>query len=198
MKILFAVVASIVVAEFLGYWLHRLLHSGKVRMLSRSHMKHHLILYGPKQNQRPSTCYFDATVGKVALGNIGWEWIVPAAVLLGVSLLLFRLFAVHAQYQVIYIVVVLAWSFVTFSYLHDRMHIRDFWMEKSRWTRRWFLCARQLHDVHHRTFDNHGKMDKNFGIGFFFFDSLFGTLAPQQRAFNHRGYQEAKDRYGIL
>jgi sterol desaturase/sphingolipid hydroxylase (fatty acid hydroxylase superfamily) len=41
-------------------------------------------------------------------------------------------------------------------------------------------------------------MDRNFGIGFFFFDRLFGTLARQQRPFNHRGYDAAKRRYEDL
>src|SRR5215468_7277667 len=35
MKVLLCVVSSCVLAEFLGYWLHRLLHSGRMRVLSR-------------------------------------------------------------------------------------------------------------------------------------------------------------------
>jgi hypothetical protein len=42
-------VGSCVTAELLGYWLHRLMHSGAIRLLSRNHMKHHLIFYGPLQ-----------------------------------------------------------------------------------------------------------------------------------------------------
>ena len=48
------VAASVVVAELLGYILHRLMHSGWIPWLSTSHMKHHLVLYGPLQKQRPS------------------------------------------------------------------------------------------------------------------------------------------------
>ena len=65
---------SIFVSELLGYLLHRLLHSGKIGFLSRSHMKHHLVFYGPLQPQRPGTVYRDATTDDaVALGNIGME-----------------------------------------------------------------------------------------------------------------------------
>jgi hypothetical protein len=71
-------IASIVVwiasscfsAELLGYGLHRLLHSGLIGFLSREHMKHHMVLYGPLQPQRFEK-YRDATSGDLSLGNIG-------------------------------------------------------------------------------------------------------------------------------
>ena len=76
------VVASGIVAELLGYLLHRLLHSGRIRWLSASHMKHHMVLYGPLQKQRPSEHYMDATTDRFSIGNIGVEWLAPTAVLL--------------------------------------------------------------------------------------------------------------------
>ena len=197
MGILVCAGLSCLVAELLGYWLHRVLHSGRIPTLSRAHMAHHLVLYGPRQSQRPSERYKDATTGHIALGNIGLEWLAPSGILLGISLALFWLLGVRALYQAIYVLVVLAWSFAVFSYLHDRMHEKDSWMASNRWTRRWFLTARRLHDVHHRTLDDRGKMHKNFGIGFFLFDRVFGTLALQQRPFNHKGYAEARRRYGL-
>ena len=85
-----------------------------------------------------------------------------------------------------------------FSYLHDRMHIASFWMERNRWLRRWFIGARNAHDVHHCTLNDEGFMDKNFGIAFFFFDRLFGTIAKGRPAFNQRGYRSALFRFGNL
>ena len=41
-------------------------------------------------------------------------------------------------------------------------------------------------------------MDKNFGIGFFMFDRLFGTLAYETSPFNHRGYAAAQERFRNL
>jgi len=38
-------------------------------------------------------------------------------------------------------------------------------------------------------------MDKNFGIGFFLFDRLFGTLSSEHSPFNHRGYAAARERF---
>ena len=59
----------------------------------------------------------------------------------------------------------------------------------------WFCWARNLHDIHHRALNNQGLMDKNFGIGFAFFDWLFGTMAPIQPPFNHAGLAAARQRF---
>ena len=62
--------SAILVSELFGYPLHRLLHSGFIHFLSKNHMQHHLLLYGPLQKQRPREEHLDATTGQVALGNI--------------------------------------------------------------------------------------------------------------------------------
>jgi hypothetical protein len=143
----FAIIAwaatAVFTAELLGYLLHRLLHSGWIRVLSMNHMKHHLLLYGPLQKQRPSSEYLDATAGKIAIGNVGLEWIVPAGVLLVAFGGLFWLFGVSLGYQVLFFGIVLAWSFWVFSYLHDRMHIKGFWMERVAILKNWFRWAAQ-------------------------------------------------------
>src|SRR5882762_1525818 len=81
LNILTWIVASCISAELLGYGLHRLLHSGAIGFLSRSHMNHHLMLYGPLQDQR-STEYHDANEDSISLGNIGLEWLLPAGLLI--------------------------------------------------------------------------------------------------------------------
>jgi sterol desaturase/sphingolipid hydroxylase (fatty acid hydroxylase superfamily) len=82
-----------------------------------------------------------------------------------------------------------------FSYLHDRLHVKNFWMERNPVLKPWFRGARRLHDIHHRVLNDRGLMDKNFGIGFFLFDRLFGTFSPEQPPFNHRGYEVAKKKF---
>ena len=82
-----------------------------------------------------------------------------------------------------------------FSYLHDRMHIAGFWMGQNRWLKRWFVAARDAHDIHHRALNDEGFMDKNFGIGFFLFDRLFGTLSNGRPVFNQYGYAKALRRF---
>jgi sterol desaturase/sphingolipid hydroxylase (fatty acid hydroxylase superfamily) len=192
------VAASIVVAELLGYLLHRLLHSGWISWLSISHMTHHMVLYGPLQKQRPSEEYVDPTTGKVALGNIGLEWIAPSSVILATLIAALRLLRVSSTDQAVSIGTILAWSFLMFNYLHDRMHVKNFWMERDPLLKHWFRGARRLHDIHHRVLNDGGLMDKNFGIGFFLFDRLFGTLCPEQSPFNHKGYREARNKFGYL
>jgi sterol desaturase/sphingolipid hydroxylase (fatty acid hydroxylase superfamily) len=188
------IVLSCVSAELLGYGLHRLLHSGLVGFLSRNHMKHHMVLYGPLQPQR-SKHYQDATEQSVSLGNIGAEWLIPAALLIACALALFHLFHVRLLYQLIYFAVTLGWSFLMFSYLHDLQHIEGFWMERNRFLKRWFVSARNLHEIHHHVINNQGLMDRNFGIGFFFFDRLFGTLCGGEPSFNYEGYLVARKRF---
>lgn len=187
-------VASCVSAELLGYGLHRLLHSGLIGFLSRNHMKHHMVLYGPLQEQR-SKQYHDATDDSVSLGNIGVEWLTPAAVLIVCALGLFHLFHVRPLHQLIYFGTTLIWSFLMFSYVHDIQHIEGFWMERHWLLKHWFVAARRLHEVHHQVINDKGLMDKNFGIALFFFDRLFGTLSAGEPAFNYDGYLVAQKRF---
>jgi sterol desaturase/sphingolipid hydroxylase (fatty acid hydroxylase superfamily) len=197
LHIVLCLTASIVIAELLGYALHRLLHSGTVRFLSHSHMKHHLLLYGPLQKQR-SKKYRDATCGRPSLGNIGLEWLLPATLLIGSMVTVFHFFHVLRSYQLLSLATVLVWSFLMFSYLHDVMHVEGFWMAGAPLFRDWFVRARRLHDIHHHALNDEGFMDKNFGIGFFAFDRLFGTLAHNLSGFNHQGYAAAQEKFPEL
>jgi hypothetical protein len=45
--IIATLVDSVVVAEFAGYWLHRLLHTDRFPALSRGHLIHRFLIYGP-------------------------------------------------------------------------------------------------------------------------------------------------------
>jgi len=75
-----------------------------------------------------------------------------------------------------------------FSYLHDRMHVAGFWMERNQLLKNWFVFARNAHDIHHWALNDRGFMDKNFGIGFFLFDRLLGTFVTEWPAFNSCGW----------
>jgi sterol desaturase/sphingolipid hydroxylase (fatty acid hydroxylase superfamily) len=192
------VVGSCGVAELLGYLLHRLLHSGLIGVLSRSHMKHHLILYGPLQDQRPGHDYADATHNEMALGNVGLEWLVPGGIILASALGVLWFFRIPLLYQLTFVGTALFWSFLVFSYLHDRMHIKGFWMESNPFMKGWFCWARDLHDIHHRVLNDRGLMDKNFGIGFALFDWLFGTMTLVEPPFNNAGLEAAKERFQFV
>lgn len=189
-------VDSVVVAEFAGYWLHRLLHGDTFPTLSRGHLIHYFLIYGPRQPMRAED-YHDATDNRFSVGNVGIEWLAPSAIILlfcwGVMLLL----GVPRVYQVIALCTLLGWPILMFSDLHDRMHVENFWMTRVPLVMTWFFRARRLHDIHHRSLDNAGFMDTNFGIGFYFFDRFFRTIAKRHRPFNWIGYRAAVERYGF-
>jgi sterol desaturase/sphingolipid hydroxylase (fatty acid hydroxylase superfamily) len=184
--VLESVICSCLVAEFSGYWLHRLLHSDKLPFLSRNHMAHDLLLYGPTHPMRAES-YKDATHGRFSLGNVGLEWLAPSAVLLVSCWGVMFLFRVRPIYHVIVLANLAVWPFFTFSFLHDAMHLRDAWMARLPIVNIWFRRARRLHDIHHHSLNDVGRMNTNFGIGFFLFDRLFCTLATRHRPVNRKG-----------
>ena len=71
LRLAFAAVAGIVFCELVGYWLHVLLHSDRIRWLSRNHMIHHLKVYGPKKGLRSAGSYRSSTEGRVAIHGTG-------------------------------------------------------------------------------------------------------------------------------
>ena len=194
--VLESVICSFLVAEFAGYWLHRLLHSERLPFLSRGHMAHHLLLYGPLQPMRAEN-YKDATRGRVSLGNIGIEWLAPSALLLIFCWGLMLLFHVAPIYQAIALTSLVIWPVFTFSLLHDAMHVRNFWMERAPLINGWFRKARRLHDIHHHSVNNAGHMNANFGIGFFLFDRLFRTLTTRHHPLNRKGFALAWQRFKL-
>jgi sterol desaturase/sphingolipid hydroxylase (fatty acid hydroxylase superfamily) len=102
---------------------------------------------------------------------------------------------VRFPYMLLYLGTTLAWSFLMFSYLHDVMHVEGAWLEKNGWLNKWFVSARKRHDIHHCMISDEGLMNKNYGIGLFLFDRLFGTLAERGALFNHNGYRAAQERF---
>jgi sterol desaturase/sphingolipid hydroxylase (fatty acid hydroxylase superfamily) len=191
------VAASSLLAEFAGYWLHRLLHSDKVPFMSQGHLIHHFLIYAPGQSMRQDH-YLNGTDSRFSVGNIGLEWLVPSGLILGFCWLVMLIAGIPRFYQLLSLAVLLAWPIFMFSYLHDRMHLSQFWMARAPIVRRWFLRARRFHDIHHHAVNYQGRMDANFGIGFYFFDAIFGTLAKRHRRFNRDGYERAKKRYGLV
>lgn len=189
-------VDSVIVAEFAGYWLHRLLHSDMFPALSRGHLIHHFLIYGPRQPMRAGE-YHDATDNRFSVGNVGLEWLAPSAIILLFCWGAMALLGVPPVYQVLALCTLLGWPILMFSYLHDRMHIENYWMTRVPLLRAWFLKARRLHDIHHRSVDSEGHMDTNFGIGFYLFDRFFRTMARRHRPFNWQGYHAAIGRYGL-
>lgn len=197
-SIVITILSAWVFTEFVGYWLHMLLHSERVKFLSRNHMIHHLVVYAPNKPMRLSTKYIGSTYSRANLLGIGMEWLLPAGILLPCVLGAFRLIGVQALHQALFVAAALGWGYFMFGYMHDSMHLQGFWMAKSLWLARWFLIARRRHDIHHMEIADGGRQTRNFGICFFFFDRLFGTLSAEHKRFNQNGLEAAMRRYAYI
>jgi hypothetical protein len=125
---------SLLVAEFAGYWLHRLLHSDKLPMLSRGHLIHHFLVYGPQQPMRTRD-YKDATDNRFSVGNVGIEWLAPSGFILLFCWAVMALLHIRHAYQILALCTLLGWPISMFSYLHDRMHIASFWRREFRYSK---------------------------------------------------------------
>src|SRR5258708_2705271 len=100
-------------------------------------------------------------------------------------------------YQGIVLANLVVWPFFTFSFLHDAMHLSDAWMARLPLVNVWFRRARRLHDIHHHSLDNAGRMNRNFGIVFFLFDRIFHILSTRHRPLESKGLAIALQRYRL-
>ena len=58
------------------------MHSGWIPWLSASHMKHHMRSVRPTTKAASKRTLLDATTDRLAIGNIGVEWLCPSGVIL--------------------------------------------------------------------------------------------------------------------
>jgi sterol desaturase/sphingolipid hydroxylase (fatty acid hydroxylase superfamily) len=82
-----------------------------------------------------------------------------------------------------------------FHRAHEAMHVTTSSVFHTRLLRGWFRRARRMHDIHHFAIDDQGRLRKNYGIAFSWFDRLFGTYAPRLDGISDAGIARAKARY---
>lgn len=196
--ILLTLTSAFIFAELCGYIIHSILHSQKIEFLSKNHMLHHLKVYGPTQPQRPEGVYRDSVQDRAAVLGIGMEWIGPICIILTLVYGLSFLLAVPFFYTNLFTATALSWGYFLFAYMHDNMHVKNFWMERSPLIKKWFLKIRKLHDIHHLHVTDDGKMNVNYGICFFFFDRLFGSYKTEFSTFNKEGHKYALKKYEFI
>ena len=198
LTILLTIAAAVLFAEFFGYWLHILLHSNKVEWLSRSHMQHHLVAYHPSKPLRNKGIDFGSTDNRLSIAGLGMEWIIPITLMLAGVHAAMYLLSVPLAYQALFTASALAWSYVLFGYMHDAMHLQDFWMETHPIFKYWYFAIRRNHDIHHFTFSDEGHMTTNYGICFFWFDRVFRTLTQKMGKFNKDGLHASEKLYSFI
>jgi sterol desaturase/sphingolipid hydroxylase (fatty acid hydroxylase superfamily) len=195
---LLTLILAFIFTEFVGYIIHILLHSQKIEFLSRAHMIHHLQIYGPQMSQRPGADYIYSTADRAGVAGIGLEWLAPAGVVILSILGGGYLFGIPLVHTMLFMAGSSFWGWFLFSYMHDSMHLKDFWMQDSRFLKRWYNNARKNHDIHHMRVNDEGKMDVNFGICFFFFDKIFGSYRNNFDKFNAKGLEVAREKYAFI
>jgi sterol desaturase/sphingolipid hydroxylase (fatty acid hydroxylase superfamily) len=198
MHFLLAAAGACLFSEFVGYWLHILLHSHRIEFLSRNHMLHHLVVYSPDRPLRLSDEYLESTDHRASVLGIGLEWLLPLGLVTAFAMTALHFLRVAPADQAVFLAVALAWGWWMFGYMHDRMHLKHTWIESSPTLKRWFLHARKLHDVHHLTLTDDGTMAYNYGICFFLFDRMFGSLREEHARFNKIGFAAARRRYAYV
>jgi hypothetical protein len=70
--VLESVICSCLVAELVGYRLYGVLHSDTLLVVSRRHLVHHLLLYGPQRPIRAGRCQSMAD-GRLSRGDIDFS-----------------------------------------------------------------------------------------------------------------------------
>lgn len=165
----FAVVllASLVLAAFLGHVVHWSLHQRWSGIFNRGHMEHHTKLYPP--GDLLSDAY-----RKAAWYNNGIFLFAPAFLVISIVLVLLTWALGAPAWVTITMCGTILWFGLANDLVHDAFHVRDHWLERFSAFREW----RRLHFIHH------SNMRSNFGIYVFVFDRVFKTMRvnePQRK-----------------
>ncbi len=192
-----SIVLGIVYAEASGYFLHILFHSDKIKFLSRSHMRHHIVKYGPEMPQRLNI-KGDGTIKRILDSGIGIEWIPPVVTVVGLVFLLGWIFNIALIYQLSFVGALVLWVGFLFVYMHDAIHVEGIWLEKNKLFGKWFLSVRRGHDIHHINVSRSGLLNKNYGICFLAFDKLFGTFSNDLGVADTEGLENLHKRFPEL
>lgn len=158
--LLLAILTFFVITLF-GHVAHWFIHQPLAGKFNRSHMTHHLKLYPPtdylsKKYRHPGK---DNTVLIFAILSI------PMLILPWVALG----FGVITLFQALFIFVEMLILGAAHDYVHDAFHIKGHWLYKFKMFRKWNV-------LHYR---HHVNMKSNFGIFYFMWDRVFGTLSTK-------------------
>ena len=194
MTTLLIVVASLLYAELAGYWVHVLLHSYAIPAISREHMNHHLLSYGPGKRMHSEEYIQEVTEGSWLVLGLGLEWIIPSGTLLSVTIFFQWLIGMSWIQIGVSVTVILTYVFLLFSAVHTQMHLRRSGLLRIPFVRNWFRRARKLHDIHHHHVTDEGLMNVNYGIALPIFDILFGSYLRKLPGLNPSGIARAKER----
>lgn len=186
-------IGSLVYAEFVGYFLHKAIHSENIAWLSKHHMQHHLRDYSPRDKMRTEE-YISGSRDRFSIAGLGMEWVIPSILILGALFGALTLFGFPWYQQVFSAACAITWSSLMFGYAHSRMHEKNYWLLNVPILGTWFKKARRRHDIHHIHVSPEGKLNMNYGICFFGMDRIFGTFGNKAGR-SQEGLEKALERY---
>lgn len=152
------VVITYLVVTLFGYLGHRFIHTKQAKKFNRSHMTHHVKLY-------PPTDYFSDRYRSAEKDDTFRTFLLLSGPLLLVPVVCcyFHLLTVFQGILVTSAAVLFG---LAHDYLHDSFHIRGHWLNNFVWFRA----------MNARHYQHHVDMKTNYGIFFFLWDRIFGTL----------------------
>lgn len=160
--VVIAAIVTFFVTNLLGYIIHRFLHQTWAGSFYHKHMTHHLILY-------PT---YDYT--SVKYRNAGKDNTVITFLLISIPLVILMIFLwllnILSLAVVVTILLTIAILGFLHNFIHDAFHIEDHILNKIPIIKNLFEKWNRIHYLHHY------NLEKNYGIFFFAFDRLFGTL----------------------
>jgi len=156
-----AIVVGYFIIQFAGYCVHRALHHPALGKIHKTHDVHHFVIY-------PADKYLDTGKYKdVPDESQPFKYYAAAAVPLIITT--YFLFPMHTFIALTLELCIVAWLN---DWLHQKLHIKGFWLERYSW----FHRMRELHWHHH--FD----ISKNIGIFSWHADKVVGTFEePRER-----------------
>jgi sterol desaturase/sphingolipid hydroxylase (fatty acid hydroxylase superfamily) len=149
-------VASVFFVEVIGYFWHRFAeHVGILGgTVQYRHIVHHEKDY-PVDNLRPADAKYKSAGA--------WTWYALAIVSLGILFILAPL-----RDAIPLAAGALIYAKFVVDYFHESFHLENTWLTRFAWFKR----LTKLHDIHH-------WVPGNYGIVFFWMDTVFGTLITE-------------------
>jgi sterol desaturase/sphingolipid hydroxylase (fatty acid hydroxylase superfamily) len=158
-----ALAVSLVVGYFViqttGYIVHKALHHPALGLIHETHDVHHKKMYPPEDYLNTGK------YREVPNEAQPYKYYAAAAVPLVIGV--FAFLPLSIAIALVTELAVVAWLN---DWLHQKLHIKGYWLERYSW----FHRLRELHWWHH--VDD----SKNFGIFSWFADRLFGTFEESQ------------------
>ncbi len=169
--ILVSILGVYIVGNFTGYFVHWLMHKGKLKSVGEAHNTHHELY---TIDDFTSTEYRSA-------GKDDSAFVFVPMIMLALAILFVPLYFIFNTFWIfplpILLGIIIGWLN---GYMHECFHMEDHYLLRFKWFRK----LKHLHWLHHL------YPDKNMGIIWFVPDRLFNSFMKEQ---NEKSIQTVND-----